>query len=97
MQQTTDLKETHKKLDQDIEAHHINSSLSTIEIEKEEAKTPDHVIDVIKKEQGFLAQLNGNLKYPERDLNITARAKLAKELKQDGLHEGLLSLWLKLH
>ena len=92
LQQTTDLKETHKKLDRDIEAHHINSNLEAITKEKQEAKTPDQVIDCLKKEQGFLAQLYGNLKYPERDLNITARAKLANELKQDGMHEGLKSL-----
>jgi len=97
LQQTTDLKETHKKLDQEIEAHHINSSLEAITKEKQEAKTPDQVIDSLKKEQEFLAQLHGNLKYPERDLNITARAKLANELKQENLaygdlHESLKSL-----
>jgi len=92
LQQTTDLKATHKKLDQDIEAHHINSSLSTIEKEKQEAKSADQIINTIKKEQEFLAQLHGNLKYPERDLNITAQAKLANELKQEGLHDKLESI-----
>jgi hypothetical protein len=63
--QTTDLKITHKKLDQDIEAHHINSTLASIEKEKRVVKTPDHAIDLLKKEQKFLAWLYGNLKYPE--------------------------------
>ncbi len=92
LKQTTDLKEMHKKLDQDIEAHHINSNLKAIDKEKQEAKTTDQVLDVIKKEQEFLAQLHGTLKYPERDLNIMARAKVANELKQDCLHDGLESL-----
>ena len=92
LQQTTDLKATHKKLDQDIEAHHINSNLAAIVKEKHEAQTADQVIDAIKKEQEFLNKLNGTLKYPERDLNITQLAKLANELKQDGMHEGLKSL-----
>ena len=64
-QHTTDLKEMHKKLDQDIETHHINSNLEAIEKEKHEAKTPQEAIDTIKKEQKFLAQLHGTLKYPE--------------------------------
>jgi hypothetical protein len=92
LQQTTDLKEMHKKLDQDIEAHHVNSTLEAIEKEKQEAKTSDHVINALKKEQEFLAQLRGNLKYPERDLNITTRAKVAYELKQDGWHDKLESI-----
>jgi len=92
LQQTTDLKEMHKKLDQDIEVHHINSTLEAIEKEKQEAKTPDHVINTLKKEQEFLAQLHGNLKYPERDLNITTRAKVAYGLKQDGWHDKLESM-----
>jgi len=44
----------HKKLDQDIEAHHINSTLASIEKEKRVVKTPDHAIDLLKKEQKFL-------------------------------------------
>ena len=92
LQQTTDLKEMHKKLDQDIEAHHVNSTLEAIEKEKQESKTPDQIINTIKKEQEFLAQLHGNLKYPERDLNITTRAKVAYELKQDGWHDKLESI-----
>jgi hypothetical protein len=92
LQQTIDLKATHKKLDQDIEAHHINSNLEAITKEKQEAKTSDQVIDAIKKEQEFLNKLNGTLKYPGRDLNITARAKLANELKQDGLQDKLESI-----
>ena len=92
LQQTTDLKEMHKKLDKDIEAHHVNSILEVIEKEKQESKTPDQIINTIKKEQEFLAQLHGNLKYQERDLNITAKAKVANELKQDGLHDRLESI-----
>ncbi|MCF8494789.1 MAG: hypothetical protein K9G65_05310 [Rickettsiaceae bacterium] len=92
LQQTTDLKEMHKKLDQDIEAHHVNSTLEAVEKEKQEAKTSDHVINTLKKEQEFLTQLHGNQKYPERDLNITARAKLANELKQENLYKILKSL-----
>ena len=65
MQQTTDLKVIYKKLDQDIDAHHVNSTLATIQKEKQEAKTPDQVIDTLKKEREFLNQLQGNLKYPE--------------------------------
>ena len=92
LQQTTDLKEMHKKLDKDIEAHYVNSTLEAIEKEKQESKTPDQIINTIKKEQEFLAQLHGNLKYQERDLNIMAKAKVANELKQDGLHDRLESI-----
>lgn len=49
-----------------IEAHYVNSTLANITQEKQEAKTPAQIINVIKKEQEFLVNLNGNLKYPER-------------------------------
>lgn len=49
-----------------IEARYVNSTLASITQEKQEAKTSGQIIDVIKKEQEFLINLNGNLKYPER-------------------------------
>ena len=49
-----------------IEARYVNSTLANITQEKQEAKSSVQIIDLIKKEQEFLMNLNGNLKYPER-------------------------------
>lgn len=59
-----------------IEARYVNSTLANITEEKQEAKTSVQIINVIKKEQEFLSNLHGNLKYSER---CNARLELAIE------------------
>ncbi len=51
--------------EQRLEAEYINSTLAQIGKEKQEAKTPEKAIGLLKKQQEFLAGLHGNLKYPE--------------------------------
>ena len=48
-----------------MQTNNINSNLAAITKEKQEAKTPDQVIDSLKKEQGFLSQLHATLKHPD--------------------------------
>jgi hypothetical protein len=83
LQQVTDLKEAHIKLDKDVEVHHISSTLDGLEQEKQEAKTPDKIFSAIGKEQEFLSGLHGNIKYPEQHADIVDRCELAHKQKED--------------
>ena len=76
LRNTNDLKATYQTLDKIIREHkahnqvaldlsHINSHLLNLSNQKQEAKTPAKVVDVIKQEQEFLAGLHGNIKHPE--------------------------------
>jgi hypothetical protein len=83
LQQVTDLKEAHTKLDKDVEVHHINGTLDGLEQEKKEAKTPDELLNVIGKEQEFLSELHNNIKYPEQHAYIIEKCELAHGQKHD--------------
>jgi hypothetical protein len=76
LRNTTDLKATYQTLDKIIREHkahnqvaldssHINSHLLNLSNQKQTAKTPAKVVDIIKQEQEFLAGLYGKLKHPE--------------------------------
>ena len=89
LQQVTDLKEAHTKLDTDIEVHHINSTLDNSAIQKQEAKAPEEILSIITKEQEFLSGLHGNIKYPAvHNLALLDKCKLAHKQKEDNvLHD----------
>jgi len=76
LRNTTDLNATYQTLDKIILEHkvhnqvaldlsHINNHLLNLSNQKQTAKTPTKVVDVIKQEQEFLAGLNAKLKHPE--------------------------------
>ncbi|MDP4708634.1 MAG: hypothetical protein NWS20_01325, partial [Rickettsiaceae bacterium] len=89
LQQVTDLKEAHIKLDTDIEVHHINSTLDNSAIQKQEAKAPEEILSIITKEQEFLSGLHDNIKYPAvHNLALLDKCKLAHKQKEDNvLHD----------
>ena len=63
LKNTTDLKSTYINLDKELEAHHIQTNLSNFSQEKLESKLPEEIMSILSKEQSFLAELKGNLKY----------------------------------
>ena len=83
LQQVTDLKAAHTKLDKDMEVHHINSTLDGLEQEKKEAKKPNEILNIISKEQEFLSNLHNNIKYPEEHTDIQEKCELAHNQKED--------------
>jgi Ti-type conjugative transfer relaxase TraA len=83
LQQVTDLKEAHIKLDKDVESHHISNTLDGFKEEKQEVKTSDEVLSIIGKEQEFLSGLHGNIKYPEQHIDIVDKCELAHKQKED--------------
>ena len=81
LQQVTDLKASHTKLDKDIENHKISSTLNKFKDAKQSARTVDSMLGIISKEQKFLSKLHGNIKYPE-DQSKTLIDKCALAHKQ---------------
>ena len=72
LEQMTDLKETHKKLDRGIEVYHVNSTLANFKKEKQEAKTPQETMKILFKEQEFLSSLDKRVSNaPEYDLKLS--------------------------
>ncbi len=94
LQQITDLKASHTKLDKDIENHHISSTLNEFKDAKQSARTVDSMLGIINKEQKFLSELHGNIKYPEDQSNalINKCALAHKQIKDnsfDNLNKAL--------
>jgi formiminotetrahydrofolate cyclodeaminase len=57
------LKNTCINLDKDLEVHNVQVNLSNFKQQKFEAKLPEEIMDILSKEQSFLAELKTNLQY----------------------------------
>lgn len=90
LQQVTDLKASHTKLDKDIENHNISSTLNKFKEAKQSAKTVDSMLGIINKEQKFLSNLHGNIKYPEDQSNaLIDKCALAHKQIKDNSFDNL--------
>ena len=83
LKHTTDLKASYTELDKHIEVHNINTTLRGFTEERQTAKTPDEVINIISKEQEFLVSLRDNIKYPDEHQDLLAKSEIAKKLKEE--------------
>ena len=89
LQQTTDLKETHNKLDQSIEVHQINSRSFALNNQISKSQTVDDALKAIGKKESFLINLDQNIKYPESQQKLLELGKLAKMSHSQQLPEKL--------
>lgn len=89
LKQTTDLKASYTELDKHIEVHNINTTLRGFTEEKQTAKTPDEVINIISKEQEFLVSLRDNIKYPDEHQDLLAKSEIAKKLQEEKMIDKL--------
>jgi Ti-type conjugative transfer relaxase TraA len=89
LKQTTDLKASYTELDKHIEVHNINTTLRGFMEEKQTAKTPDEVINIISKEQEFLVSLRDNIKYPDEHQDLLAKSEIAKKLQEEKMIDKL--------
>jgi hypothetical protein len=89
LKQTTDLKASYTELDKHIEVHTINTTLRGFTEERQTAKTPNEVINIISKEQEFLVSLHNNIKYPDEHQDLLAKSEIAKKLKEEKMIDKL--------
>ncbi len=89
LKQTTDLKASYTELDKHIEVHTINTTLRGFTEERQTAKTPDEVINIISKEQEFLVSLHNNIKYPDEHQDLLAKSEIAKTLQEEKMIDKL--------
>jgi Ti-type conjugative transfer relaxase TraA len=89
VKQTTDLKASYTELDKHIEVNNINTTLRGFTEERQTAKTPDEVINIISKEQEFLVSLRDNIKYPDEHQDLLAKSEIAKKLKEEKMIDKL--------
>jgi len=85
LQQTTDLKTSYTSLDQAIELHQISSKIVTLNQKRQQATTPEEALAAIGQKVEYLANLHGNLKYPEQNMELTNACALAKSQHEEGL------------
>jgi len=89
LQQTTDLKETNNKLDQTIEAHHINRNMLALNNQISKSQTVDDALKAMGEKESFLINLDQNIKYPEAQQKLLELGKLAKMSHSQQLPEKL--------
>ena len=89
LKQTTDLKASYIELDKHIEVHNINTTLRGFTEERQTAKTPDEVMNIITKEQKFLVSLRDNIKYPDEHQSLLAKSEIAKKLQEEKMIDKL--------
>ena len=90
LQEVTDLKQPHTKLEKDIEVHHVNSTLDDFKQEQQKAKTPNETMNVLIKQQEFLVGLHDNLKYSEvHSGEVHQSITEAKDNKENGVTQDL--------
>jgi len=89
LQQTTDLKETHNKLDQSIEAHQINRNMLVLNNQISKSQTVDDTLKAIGEKESFLINLDQNIKYPELQEKLLELGKLARISHSQQLPEKL--------
>lgn len=65
MQTTENSKNTYRKLAGEFEVFHISSTLNSLDKEKQESPNPQKTIEILGKQDSFLAGFNNNLKYPD--------------------------------
>ncbi|MGV2433298.1 MAG UNVERIFIED_CONTAM: hypothetical protein LVQ98_08650 [Rickettsiaceae bacterium] len=93
LQTTKDISATYKEFDIKLEAIEIKKAISNIFKEKNETKTIDDAISVIRKGEDYYSSLDGSIKYREQlDSAVTASIKAAKQNKQDNVIEALNKL-----
>lgn len=86
LKETTNIQTMQQNLEKALEAHSIDSTLTTLSKEKQNAKTPEQVIDLLKQEQDFLCNLDNTMKYPEYHLSIIITSiKQAKQNEQNNV------------
>jgi len=57
------LKNTCINLDKELEVHNVQVNLSDFKQQKFESKLPEEIMNILSKEQSFLAELKANLRY----------------------------------
>lgn len=93
LKDTKNTEKTCQKFEVAINTQRINKHLLKLDTQKEEAKTPIKVIDVIKQEQEFLAGLHGNIKHSElHDGNLMRSIKNAHDNMRNGNFDKLSKL-----
>lgn len=65
LQTTENSRNTYRKLAGELEVFHINSTLDSLAKEKQESPNPQKTIEILGKQDSFLAGLNNNLNYPD--------------------------------
>ena len=80
---SSDFKQAHEDIDKHIENHDINTTLASFDVDKKSATTIADIFKVIAKEQEYLSNLHGNIKYPEYNSEESEKANLAHSQKRD--------------
>jgi Ti-type conjugative transfer relaxase TraA len=77
------LKNTCINLDKNLEVHNVQVNLSNFKQQKFESKLPEEIMDILSKEQSFLAELKTNLRYrdvhPHSLLDLVHKACVVKD------------------
>jgi hypothetical protein len=90
LQQTTNLKESYLDLDREGEKYYLNSNLDKLNNAKSKETTIENVLEVVKKEQEFLATCHGSIKYLEQyPKELIDKITVAYQGKQDNIIEEL--------
>ena len=89
LRKTTDIKATHETLEKNCESHSIQTNINIFSKIKAEAISPHELLDVVTKEQIFLANLYPNLKYKDQMNNQFSAIKLAHENQQNNVMHDL--------
>jgi len=98
LKNTKNIEKTCQKLEVAIEAQSINKHLLKLATEKQEAKTPEKVMTIIKQEQEFLAGFKDRLKHPDYHNNnlITSIKNADDNMRTDNInHLGKLVTFLE--
>ncbi|WP_458693242.1 toprim domain-containing protein, partial [Candidatus Megaera venefica] len=76
------LKNTCVNLDKDLEIHDVQVNLSNFKQQKFESKLPEEIMDILSKEQSFLAELKDNLQYRDiHEYSLLDSVRKASEVK----------------
>ena len=77
------LKNTCINLDKELEVHNVQVNLSNFKQQKFESKLPEEIMNILSKEQNFLAELKANLRYrdvhPYSLLDLVHKACVVKD------------------
>jgi len=83
LKNTENLKNTCINLDKELEVHNVQVNLSNFKQQKFESKLPEEIMNILSKEQSFLAELKANLRYrdvhPYSLLDLVHKACVVKE------------------
>jgi Ti-type conjugative transfer relaxase TraA len=83
LKNTENLKNTCINLDKEIEVHNVQVNLSNFKQQKFESKLPEEIMEILSKEQSFLAELKANLRYmdvhPYSLLDLVHKACVVKD------------------